>query len=263
MMRVQPSEFEIFSHQRLTETLGEQYPDLELRVFDEIDSTNTEAKRMVADGFFGTCLLLANQQSGGRGRMGRSFYSPGQTGAYFSILYPAPTGLDTAVTVTAAAAVAVMRAIRELTGIQTEIKWVNDLYLGGKKIAGILTEAVTAAEGTYVIVGIGVNLSTADFPGELSSIAGSLKTSEVTAADMAARAFRQLYPFLSDPADRSWIEDYRNRSCVLSKEICWNGESGVCEGRAVGIDEDGALLAETKNGSLVRLFSGEISVKAK
>lgn len=262
-MSVQQSEFEISSLRQFNRTLGEQYPDLKICVFDEIDSTNTEAKRMIADGFSGMCLLLANRQSMGRGRMGRSFYSPGQTGAYFSILYPAPAALDTAVTVTAAAAVAVMRAVRGLTGVQTEIKWVNDLYLKEKKIAGILTEAVTASEGTHVIVGIGINLSTADFPRELSSIAGSLGASEVSAAEMAAESFRQLYPFLLNPGDRSWIGDYRSCSCVLSKQIQWNGENGPCEGRAVGIDEDGALLVEASNGSIIRLFSGEISLKAK
>ena len=262
-MSTQQSQFVSSSQRYLAETIGKQYPNLSIRVFDEIDSTNNEAKRMVADGFSGTCLLLADRQSGGRGRMGRSFYSPGQTGAYFSILYPASTALDTAVTVTAAASVAVLRAIQALTGIQTQIKWVNDLYLGERKISGILTEALTTAEGTYVIVGIGVNLSTDSFPGELSGIAGSLDAPTVTAAEMAAEAFRQLYPFLLDPADRTWLGEYRSCSRVLGREVQWSDSNGTHEGKAVGIDDEGALLVEMPNGFQTRLFSGEISVKSK
>ena len=107
--------------------LGAQFEGVSVHVFDEIDSTNTEAKRMTLDGFCGDALLVAHSQTAGRGRMGRSFYSPAQTGAYFSILHTLQAPLCDAVAITSAASVAVMRAIKALTGVQTQIKWVNDL----------------------------------------------------------------------------------------------------------------------------------------
>ena len=171
----------------LIKALGESFNAVTVRVFDEIDSTNTEAKRMVADGFKADAILVAHTQTAGRGRMGRSFYSPAQTGAYFSILHTLDTPLCDAVAITSAASVAVMRAIRTLAGIQTDIKWVNDLYYNGKKICGILTEAVSAGESIHVIVGIGINLDTADFPEELKAIAGSLNAKIDTAALIADR----------------------------------------------------------------------------
>ena len=241
--------------------LGEQFEGVLVRVFDEIDSTNTEAKRMTLDGFFGDALLVANSQTAGRGRMGRSFYSPSGTGAYFSILHTLNTPLCDAVAITSAASVAVMRAIRTLTGMQTEIKWVNDLYYNKKKVCGILTEAVSAGESAHVIVGIGINLDTADFPEELQGIAGSLGAPVDTAA-LIAEVSRQILICLQNPSEREWLSDYRAHSCVLGKRIAWT-EAGVTrQGIAETIDEDGALLVRDEKNELVRLHTGEISVRS-
>ena len=243
------------------QTDAEDVPSL--FVYEEIDSTNTEAKRMCANGFEGRAIIAAEHQTAGRGRMGRSFYSPADTGAYFSILYTTQELLCDAVRITSAASVAVMRAIRTLTGKQTLIKWVNDLYLNEKKVAGILTEAVSHATSTHIIVGIGINLSTEDFPPELSQIAGALGSAELCATDVIAEVWRELKPFLNDPSNRSWLEDYRTYSTVLGREITW-----ICEGReeygiATSIDCDGALLVRRHDGSEARLSTGEISVRLK
>ena len=240
--------------------LGAQFDGVSVRVFDEIDSTNTEAKRMAQGGFSGDALLVANSQTAGRGRMGRSFYSPSGTGAYFSILHTLNTPLCDAVAVTSAAAVAVMRAVRALTGIQTEIKWVNDLYYNQKKICGILTEAVSAGESTHVIVGIGINLDTADFPEELTNIAGSLGARVDTSA-LVAEVFRQIACYLQDPTDREWLDDYRAHSCVLGKSVAWTEAGKTRVGIAAAIDESGALLVRDGQNELVRLHTGEISLR--
>ena len=244
----------------LLDALGAQFDNVTVRVFDEIDSTNTEAKRMVLDGFLGDALLVAHHQTAGRGRMGRSFYSPLQTGAYFSILHTLKTPLCDAVAITCAASVAVMRAIRTLTGIQTDIKWVNDLYYNGKKICGILTEAISAGESTHVIVGIGINLNTADFPEELASIAGSLHV-QIDAAKLIAEVYRQIAFYLQDASNREWLEDYRKYSMVLGHRVTWSDAKGPKTGVAEAIDEDGALLIREENGNLIRLHTGEISIR--
>ena len=231
--------------------LGEAFEGILVRVFDEIDSTNTEAKRMVLDGFSGDALLVAHSQTAGRGRMGRSFYSPTGTGAYFSILHPLNTSLCDAVAITSAAAVAVMRAIRQQTGIQTQIKWVNDLYYHQKKVCGILTEATSVGSSTSVIVGIGINLDTADFPEDLQGIAGSLNA-QTDATGLIAEIYRQISAFFENPSDREWLDDYRAHSCVLGKQVVWKDADSTYTGVAESIDGD---------GELVRLHTGEISLR--
>ena len=244
----------------LIDALGARFCDVTVRVFDEIDSTNTEAKRMALDGFAGEALLVAHSQTAGRGRMGRNFYSPAQTGAYFSILHTLNAPLYDAVAITSAASVAVMRAIRTLARIQTDIKWVNDLYYNGKKVCGILTEAVSIGESTHVIVGIGINLDTTDFPEELAAIAGSLNA-QIDTSKLIAEIYRQIALYLKDSSNREWLEDYRKHSMVLGRRVSWGNTQGMQTGVAESIDEDGALIIREENGSLVRLHTGEISIR--
>jgi BirA family biotin operon repressor/biotin-[acetyl-CoA-carboxylase] ligase len=244
----------------LIDALGAQFDNVTVRVFDEIDSTNTEAKRMVLDGFLGDALLVAHHQTAGRGRMGRNFYSPAQTGAYFSILHTLNAPLCDAVAITSAASVAVMRAIRTLAEIQTDIKWVNDLYYNGKKVCGILTEAVSAGESTHVIVGIGINLDTTDFPEELEAIAGSLNA-QLDTAKLIAEIYRQIAIYLQDSNNREWLQDYRKHSMVLGRKVAWSDAGSTKTGVAKSIDEDGALIIKDENGNLVRLHTGEISIR--
>lgn len=244
----------------LIEALGTQFDGVSVQVFDEIDSTNTEAKRMVSGGFLGDALLVAHSQTAGRGRMGRSFYSPNGTGAYFSILHTLHAPLCDAVAITSAASVAVIRAIRALTGIQTQIKWVNDLYYNEKKVCGILTEAVSAGEHTHVIVGIGINLDTSDFPEELSGIAGSLNT-KIDSAVLIAKIYGEIANYLQDPSSREWLDDYRAHSMVLGRRVTWIEAERARTGVAEAIDGDGALLIRDEKNNLVRLHTGEISLR--
>ena len=240
--------------------LGDGVGAVAVHVFDEIDSTNTEAKRMVLDGFRGDALLVAHSQTAGRGRMGRNFYSPTGTGAYFSILHTLTTPLCDAVAITSAASVAVMRAIRSIAGIQTEIKWVNDLYYQQKKICGILTEAASAGDSTHVIVGIGINLDTSDFPQDLIGIAGSLGV-QIDVSQLIAQIYQEISLYLKDPTKREWLDDYRAHSCVLGKRVSWIDAQITRIGTAESIDEDGALLIRDEKNELIRLHTGEISLR--
>lgn len=241
--------------------LGDAFSQLHIRAFEEIDSTNTEAKRMAADGFDGTALITARAQSAGRGRMGRSFYSPEGTGAYFSLLYTPRYSLSDAVRITSATAVATMRAIRNLTGKQTGIKWVNDLYFCDKKVCGILAESIVSEGKIQIILGIGINLCTEDFPQEIASVAGSLDASELTPECLIAEVVKELAPYLSDAENDSWLEDYRRHSIALGRPIYWLRDGVRHDGVALEINDAGALIALRNDGTHEILSTGEITVR--
>ena len=247
---------------QLRHCLADGVPPIEIAVHECIDSTNLEAKRLALNGAQDT-LIVATRQTAGRGRLGRSFHSPAGTGAYFSLLYTPHTPMDTAVTVTCASSVAVMRAIRHLTGKQAGIKWVNDLYLDGKKICGILCESVCVEETLRIIVGIGINIDTSFEGTELASIAGAIGCPELSPAALIARVLCELFPLLSDAHGREWLDDYRRASTVLSRRVSFFMEGEVREGIALSIDRDGALTVCDDDGVEHRLFSGEITVRTQ
>lgn len=246
----------------MTATPESLFPRLNVRRYREIDSTNTEGKRLVKLGTQLPMLLTADHQTAGRGRLGRSFYSPMDTGLYFTLVFRPESGFSDAVSLTQAAAVSLLRAVKKLTGAEVSLKWVNDLYLGPKKIAGILTEAVTGVSGRpeAVLIGIGVNLSTADFPEEIAGVAGSLG-SGVNKEELLKEILLELIPFTENPADRSWLGDYRKYSNVVGKpvSVIKNGVSRPAE--ALAILDDGALLVRFGDGTEEALFTGEISIR--
>ena len=251
---------ENFTPEALRSLLGDEAGAYSICLFDEIDSTNTEAKRRAMEGER-RALILAHSQSAGRGRMGRSFYSPDGSGLYFSILMPLEKSLEGGVFLTTAVSVAVMRAIRTLTGKQVGIKWVNDLFWQGRKVCGILCESMSLGDARSVVVGIGINLKSAEFPEELSQIAGSLCADEVSSVEMAGAICRELFSFLKDPTSPDWLEDYREHSLVLGKKITWI-EQGVSHvGVAESIREDGALCVRDEKGTPSILRTGEISLR--
>lgn len=234
-----------------------------VRVFDEIDSTNDEAKRMAMAGADVPVLIAADRQTAGRGRMGRSFYSPAKTGVYFSILYRLRTPLQGIVSVTGAVAVSVMRAIRAVTGKQTQIKWVNDLYLDGKKVCGILCEAVTVGSVTHLIVGVGINLSTEEFPVDFDRRAGSLCVEDDVRTELIAEVWQSLLPSLNDPGNRTWLDDYRAHSCVIGREIAWTDGETTYHGIATEINREGELVVTRDDRKTVILRTGEITLRVQ
>ena len=154
---------------------------ISVRYYREISSTNTVLKTMAAEGAREGLVLIAEEQTGGKGRMGRRFYSPPGSGLYMSILLRPGTEASRSTGITACAAVAVALAIEELSGRPANIKWVNDIYMDKRKVCGILTEASVDCESgllNYAVVGIGINtlVPAGDFPQELQTIAGSAKT---------------------------------------------------------------------------------------
>lgn len=231
-----------------------------VRVLSECDSTNSEARRRILSGNTEPSLIVTERQTAGRGRLGRSFYSPAGTGIYFSLSLPSTGSLESSVSVTCAASVAVMRAIRRTVGKQTQVKWVNDLLLDGKKVCGILTEAMASGDTTYLISGIGINLRPADFPPELPG-AGSLNDTGTPRSVLLAAVVQELLPLMQNPDDHSWLADYRAYSCVLGKAVRWSRGDETYEGVAESIDSSGGLRVRAWDGRSSVLRTGEVSVR--
>ena len=226
------------------------------------DSTNKRAKEYATPSFSGHALFLADSQTEGRGRLGRSFYSPSGTGLYLSYLFSTKEPLSAFSALTPACAVVCARALEKRCDSHVGIKWVNDLYVDGKKVCGILTEAIGAlndGEQNRIVVGVGINLSTEVFPPEIAQIAGSLGI-ESDKKELALDIARGLSVFAEDPYDRSFMEEYRNRSTVLGKEVCLvRGEERFC-GRVCDFDENGGIVLDLQGER--RLFTGgEISLR--
>ena len=159
-----------------------------------------------------------------------------------------------------------MRAIEKTTGKRVMIKWVNDLYLGEKKICGILTEAVTDLENgklSGLVVGVGINISTDDFPEDIKERAASLGVIDADRSLIAAETAKEFFDITNDLSNRKFLNEYRERSYVLGKDIYYikNGEKH--DGKAVGIDDDGGLIVEKENGENTILRGGEITVRVK
>lgn len=241
----------------------------EIRVYPCVPSTNQEAKRMALDGANQGSAVLAEEQSAGRGRMGRSFFSPRGNGLYMSVILRPRTDASNAVLITTAVAVGVCRAIETVTGRQPQIKWVNDLYLDDKKICGILTEAVTNFEtGSIesVVVGIGVNFkgSPDRLPEELRQKAGFLYPDEppgTTRNHLAAEIINQLCILCDTLESRSFLPEYRSRSMILGEKIRFLRNNLWSDALAVDIDENGGLMVESAGGIRETLNSGEVSIR--
>ncbi len=243
------------------------YRDCAIRVDARVTSTNAQAKKLAADGEAAPSLLLADGQTAGRGRMGRAFFSPAGTGLYMSVLLRPAVQAEELPLVTLAAAAAVCEAVEEVAGLPTRVKWVNDILVGGKKVAGILTEAVGDLEsGTMenVVVGIGVNVKTpADaFPEELRERAGSLLPARVSRCDLAAGIANRLLAYAEALPERRYLEPYRERLAVLGRQVQYKQREQWVTGRAVALREDGCLLVEGAGG-VAALRAGEIRMEGE
>jgi BirA family biotin operon repressor/biotin-[acetyl-CoA-carboxylase] ligase len=231
-----------------------------------IDSTNLQARRIVEDAQrqeIQPTVLIAEGQTAGRGRMGRSFFSPADTGLYTSLLIESPARLDRLLSLTALAAVAASEAIEAMFGIHVGIKWVNDLYYNERKIAGILAESCVSDTKRYIILGIGINLSTASFPDELLTKAGSLALSCISREQMRSLAvdiFTRLLSLLEREDISSAMDIYRARSTVIGKRISFLHDGKQTTATALGVTDLGALCLRLDSGETLELASGEISI---
>lgn len=239
-----------------------------LEIHDCVGSTNDRAKQLAAEGAERVCVL-ADRQTRGKGRMGRHFLSPPGAGLYLScVLRPSLRGEDAAL-LTTYAAVAVAETVESMTGARAEIKWVNDVYVGGKKICGILTEGSVDFESggfSYAVVGIGVNLRKREWPPELASVATDLETETGVQADrnlFTSALLRRFADVETALRERSFLDAYRARCFVLGKDVTvFRGNEQFCA-RAVDVGPRGELLVDPGDGTIRALQSGEVSVRVK
>lgn len=251
--------------------LSPQYPWREqLQFFPEIDSTNDRLKKLAAQGAPHGTVLIADRQTGGHGRRGRSFLSPAGMGIYLSILLRpacAPTEL---MHLTCATAVAMCEAVETAAHFRPGIKWTNDLVYNGKKLGGILTELGLTPQGKldYAIIGIGINCCQreTDFPPEIRSIAGSLAMAsgqEIDRARLAAamvEALQTMDALLLCGKDKL-LAQYRKDCITVGQEISLLRGDEVRHGKALDVDDDGGLVVAFPDGSIETVTSGEVSVR--
>lgn len=223
--------------------------------FKEINSTNTALKAMT-DAPHGT-VFVASRQTAGRGRRGRSFCSP--HGIYLSVLLRRQEAPEALLHLTAMTAVAIRRAISEVSGLDAEIKWVNDLLLNGKKICGILVEG--CGDGRYVI-GIGLNCNTdpEELAPEIRDIAGCFSCDEDTLIEAVVRNLQDMDAHLMDGRS-AWIREYTEHCMTVGKPVLLVRADCRQEAFAEGIDENGALLVRYADGKTAAVCSGEASVR--
>lgn len=235
--------------------------------FLNVDSTQSAARRHAKAEGHVPVLFVADTQTEGRGRLGRSFYSPSGTGLYMTLMREVTLDEPADVArITSAVAVAVARAAESITGAECKIKWVNDIYVGDRKACGILAESFSVGERRYVAVGIGLNIATADFPEELSQIAcsfgdGGRKNVRRELAVAIATAVSDVYEAVR-LGDTSYMNEYRERSAVLGKNIIFERDGVKREGHAVAVDDFGRLQVISEN-EMLTLNGGEISVSLK
>ncbi|NLC92441.1 MAG: biotin--[acetyl-CoA-carboxylase] ligase [Treponema sp.] len=253
-------------------------------VYNQIDSTNTESKRLIQKTELLTdnignltdegklihkTLIAANEQTAGHGRLGRNFYSPSKTGIYFSLIYVPKNSNSTfdPQRFTVTAAVGVCRAIKKLFDKNAKIKWVNDIYLEDKKVCGILTEGVTNKNGKIeaAIIGIGINiLLNENLPQELKSKVGGIVTStkdESIRAKLVSSTIKEIISSLDD--NENIITEYRNLSLIKGKLVTVTpliGNAKSFEAQVIDITDDAGLLVELINGEKQILHSGEVTL---
>lgn len=260
---------DILSPQGIRRFLKPEYRDLDLTVLPTAPSTNALVREKANQGRPEGCIIIACEQTDGRGRYGRQFFSPVDSGVYLSLLLrPTAYSPQQATCLTAAAAAAMCQAIEAVTGQQPGIKWVNDIFLHGKKVCGILTEAAVGLEtGTlnYMVLGAGVNLypPAEGFPEEIQSIAGSVLEHSYPEAKnrLVGEFLNRFWYFYTHPECRAYLEDYRARSLAIGRRVTVLSNGQAVSVYAYGIDDDFRLLVRCENGDTEALSYGEIRIQ--
>lgn len=248
-----------------------RHKELVLDYQKTVTTTMAVAKQAAEMGATEGYVSIAESQTAGKGRMGRSFYSPAGSGVYFSIVLRPNFNAEQSLLITTCAAVAVAQAVETITRQDAKIKWVNDIYVNGKKVCGILTEASIDIENGglhYAVLGIGINLMPPEggFPEDILNKAGALLDDNIS-GDLSCRMvaavldrFFDLYPNI---LERSFLEEYRRRSILTGQCVdVLRGES-VRPATVEGIDDDFALIVTYEDGSTAHLSSGDVSIRKK
>ncbi len=249
--------------------LSELLKDKKTEYLDVADSTNTLLKKRASLSGSENTVLITEHQTAGRGRLGKTFFSPRGCGIYFSYLIKPELSLSDGVFITVAAAVSMTRALARIFGIDTKIKWVNDIYFGDKKLCGILTEssALPCGKLSYAVLGLGINLKNppGGYPEDfaykttnLENIVGEVSSEQK--ALLICEFIREFDRLIAD-FTRSYIKEYKEKSCLLGREIEILSGEHRGSGIALDIDENANLVVKASSGETVALSSGDVSIK--
>ena len=266
---------DLLSEQEIKSILRTKWFGNKVLFFDSIDSTNSVIKREAEKQVLHGLLAVAEKQTAGKGRRGRAWESPAGSGIWMSFMLTPDIGPEKASMLTIVAAMAVAEAISEKTGLETKIKWPNDIVIGSHKAVGILTEmSAELSHVNYVVIGIGVNVNTESFPDEIKDVATSLKLEKKRAGmqdtkinraeiiEAVGRHFEKYYALYIEKQDLSLLRDAYNQKLANAgnkvKAITSEGEKIYT---AVGIDDEGLLIVENDDGRRERIRSGEVSVR--
>lgn len=284
---------DLFSEELLSSYFREnfqKFKDSRIEAYSEIDSTNTQARRELTEAGslrdengelteagkkYHKSFIVAEKQTAGRGRLGRTFVSPAKTGIYLTIIYAPKGGITDPARLTAFAAVAVCRAVKKLCKIQPKIKWINDIFVDGKKICGILTEGFANFEtgridAAYVGIGINIKDNPEVFKGDVAKVAGSISSSEKSQDspkryEIAAEVAGQFLTLMESEPEKI-ISEYKENSFLTGQTIevhpVIGDERKVYKAKAVDIDDNAGLVVLLSDGTIKTLRSGEVTLKS-
>ncbi|PKM51301.1 MAG: biotin--[acetyl-CoA-carboxylase] ligase [Firmicutes bacterium HGW-Firmicutes-7] len=265
-LTMQPDQLDAYEIEQL---LGSKKLVEQVFVYKSIDSTNKEAKRKAMEGNSYTALLLSEEQTIGIGRRGRQWVSKKGAGIYMSLLLRPLIKPINASMITLVAGLAVQRAIGQITGLNSQIKWPNDLVIRNKKICGILTEMSSEMDFVnYVVIGIGINVNNQQFEEEIQEVATSLSLEggkiypRKGLIIQIIKEFEQLYhQFLKEESLQFMIDSFNNQCINVGKGVKVEGKDQNIIGNAIRVTEEGALLIGLENGEEMIINAGEVSVR--
>lgn len=238
--------------------------ECEVELLETVDSTNLYLKRNTT--ISKDTLVVAKTQTAGKGRHGKNFYSD-ENGIYMSLLLNKTIPAKNVYLLTVSAAVAVAETLNDLYGINAKIKWVNDVYCANKKLCGILCEGVLNSDGVYekAIVGIGINIFKAHFPAEIFDIATSLEELVnnpcIDRNNIISSIINRFYDLINHKKHEEIVRRYKDLSLMFGKEITVFSAEGSYTAKVVDIDDNAQLIVQNRNGEIIALNSGEISIK--
>lgn len=265
-----PQDLDVISIDEIREYLINELKEIPIHYFNSLPSTNDYAKDLAKENAPEYSLVIADTQTHGKGRMGRTFVSPSGVGIYMSIILYPKTTLKTSQLITSCVAVGISKAIDNICKCNSKIKWVNDIFLNDKKISGTLTEGAIDFETNsfkYAIVGTGINVrSTRNiFNDELSEIATSIEDVtglKVSRSRLIAEVLNNVYHQLNNIENKTFFDEYVKRSLIIGKDVIVTEDGKECIARAIGIDENAGLIVKFfHDGTIKTLNSGEARIK--
>ena len=247
-----------------------KHNELNLTVYDSVTSTNTVLKELAEQGAEHGTVIISQEQTSGKGRMGKKFYSPSKTGIYLSILVKPDIPAQEALFLTTSAAVATAKAIEDISDKKADIKWVNDIYISDKKVCGILTEAafnIETGKLNYAITGIGINVCSPEggFPEEIDCIATSVFEQNSDSVNKRSLLIAHLLDYFMDYYNsfdkKSYVDEYIKRSMLIGRNILILKDKETIPALAIEIDRNCRLKVQYEDGTNQWLSSGEVSIK--